>query len=106
MKTYELKTSEQTPTFKYFVQKKGNTNYYLFNEFDKAYDKMKELCNSYLLEPIFAPINREWKMRRTFICKDGKIDYLGKDGDILLHTKYYCNAGECINYVLFEKGLN
>ena len=106
MKTYVLKDKEQTPTFKYFVQQNNNQNYFLFNEFDKAYEKMKELNDSYILEPIFAPINREWKMRRTFICRNGKTDYLGKDGDILLHTKYYCDAGECINFVLFMNGIN
>lgn len=104
MKMYVLENKEQQPTFKYFVQKNGNLNYYLFNDFDKAYYKMKELCNSYILEPIFAPINREWKMRRTFICRDFKTDYLGNSGDILLHTKYHCDAGECINYTSFMKG--
>ena len=106
MRTYILKDKKQQPTFKYFVQKEGSNNYYLFNEFDMAFDKMRELYNSYLLEPIFVPMNREWKMRRTFICREFKTDYLGDSGDILLHTKFYCDAGECINYVLFEKGLN
>lgn len=90
MKTYILKDKEQTPTFKYFVQHNNDQNYYLFdvfylfNDFDKAYEKMKELRNSYILEPLFVPINREWRMRRTFICRDGKTDYLGAQGDILL----------------------
>jgi hypothetical protein len=106
MRTYILKDKEQQPTFKYFVQKNNSQNYYLFNDFEKAYNKMKELSNAYILEPIFAPIDREWKMRRTFICRDSKTDYLGNSGDILLHTKFYCDTGECINYILFEKGLD
>jgi hypothetical protein len=32
--------------------KKGNLNYYLFNDFDKAHNKMKELSNAYIFEPI------------------------------------------------------
>lgn len=111
MKTYILENKEQQPTFKYFVQKNGNLNYYLFNDFDKAHKKMIELSNAYILEPIllrsiFAPMNKEWKMKKTFTCRDGKIDYLGFSGDILLHTKYYCDIGECINYAPFMRGLN
>lgn len=106
MKTYVLKDKEQTPTFKYFVQKDNNKHYYLFNDFDEAYYKMKELCNSYILEPIFAPINKEWKMRRTFICREFKTDYLGANGDVLFPTKVYCDAGECLNYNLFMRGIN
>lgn len=44
-------------------------------------------------------------MRRTFTCKLGKVDYLGNSDDILLHTKFYCDAGECVNYDLFIRGL-
>jgi hypothetical protein len=52
MKMYVLKNKKQQPTFKYFVQKEGSQNYYLFNDFDKAHNKMKELFNAYILEPI------------------------------------------------------
>ena len=111
MKTYILKDKKQQPTFKYLVQQEGSQNYYLFNDFDKAHKKMKELFNAYILEPIllksiFESIGKEWKMKRTFVCRDGKTDYLGIQGDILLYTKFYCDIGECINYELFEKGLN
>lgn len=90
MKMYVLENKEQQPTFKYFVQQSNNQNdylfnvFYLFNDFDKAYEKMKDLHNSCILEPLFVPINKEWRMRRTFICRDSKTDYLGDQGDILL----------------------
>lgn len=105
MKKYELQSKEQNPNFRYLVKKDINENYSLFNDFDKAYNMMKVLDNACILEPIFAPINREWKMKRTFTCKLGKVDYLGNSGDILLHTKFYCDAGECVNYDLFIRGL-
>lgn len=59
MKNYELQSKEQNPNFKYFVKKDTSENYYLFNEFDKAYNMMKTLDNACILEPIFVPINRE-----------------------------------------------
>jgi hypothetical protein len=45
-------------------------------------------------------------MKRTFVCREGKADYLGIQGDILLYTKFYCDIGECINYNSFMKGLD
>ena len=46
MKTYLLKDKEQNPNFKYLVKKDISENYYLFNDFDKAYNMMKVLDNA------------------------------------------------------------
>ena len=86
MKMYVLENEEHQPKFKYFVQQNYYlfSVFYLFNDFDKAYEKMKELHNSCILEPLFISVNKEWRMRRTFICRNGKTEYLGDQGDVLL----------------------
>ena len=90
------------PNFRYLVQNLGAVEqYWLYNNFDKAYAKMKSLGRndrgSYILEPVC--IAGEWRMKRTFKCFDGIVSYDGRDGDILLHVNFYTEAGEQMNII-------
>lgn len=102
MNKYKLKDKFTQPNFSYLVQKLGHIEeYWLYNNFDTAYNKMKRLAKdgegAYILEPYFATQTREWKMRKTFLCFDNDVYHEGDKGDILLHAKFYVDAGEWRN---------
>lgn len=102
IRKYELKNKSTQPEFRYLVQNLGHIeDYWLYNDFNKAYNKMKKLAKngigSYILEPVFIAKTREWKMRKTFFCFDNDVYHEGDKGEILLHAKFYVDAGEWKN---------
>lgn len=102
IRKYELENNSVQPGFQYLVQNLGHIEeYWLYNNFDTAYNKMKRLAKdgegAYILEPYFAPKTREWKMRKTFFCFDNDVYHEGDKGEILLHAKFYVDAGEWKN---------
>ena len=99
---YELIDTKQEPEFRFFVQKQNNHNYYIFNNFTKALDKLMELCESDMFEPVL--INNEWHMKRIFSVHNGEIEYLCDKSNIMSFVKFYCDTGECINYTMFMRG--
>ena len=98
MMNIQLADYSTKPKFLYLVQKLGHVeSYWLYNDFEKAYAKMKSLAagyeSSYILEPWFIKKTSEWKMKRTFRCFDGYVYHYGNNGDVLLHAKFYIDAG-------------
>ena len=102
---YNLDTKTSIPDFAYMVQIDGNLEqYWLYNnsEFDVAYAQMKliSLQNSGLVSmliPYLDNTTKEWKVRRIFHCFKGKAQYLENSRAILLHLKFYMDAGEWQN---------
>ena len=99
---YILSSKQEQPDYKFLVQRLGHIeDYWLYNNFDDAYNKMKSLAindeDAYILEPYFCTKDREWRTKRTFFTIGGETKYLGNVGDIMLHFKFYTDAGEWKN---------
>ena len=102
---YSLENNMIQPKFAFMVQVDGDTSeYWLYNsvDFDEAYNKMKSLSllthrRVSLYEPYFVTNTREWRMRRIFTSTPEMVKYSGDSGDILLHAKFYMDAGEWQN---------
>lgn len=93
-----LNSNKEQPCFNYLVQVAGNVgSYWLYDSFDKAYNKMKELSRqsgiAYILEPYFSANKREWLTIKSFYAFDGEGFYAGRGGEIMLHAEFYINAG-------------
>lgn len=83
----------------FYVRKNtSNYNYFAFDDFEEAMDKARilsltEFPIAMVLEPIKNKYD-EWIMKRIFIYMQGEC---WEDGEILLHCKFYTDAGNCLN---------
>lgn len=97
---YILKTRKDKPSFDYLVKQIDSFDYYLFNNFNDALDKLRNLSvigiGAWLYEPYFNNSNREWKTQNTFTAYEGVINY-DKYAEIGLHIKFHTDAGEWLN---------
>lgn len=97
---YFLKDKTTQPLFNFIVVINGEFDYYLFEEFDDAVNKARQLSTDrnivLIYEPYFNTQTREWRVQNTFRVIDHKI-YYEKYGDIGLHLYFYINAGEWLN---------
>lgn len=102
MNRYTLTSKQSHPEFNYLVRSNDNLDYYLFEGFNDAVDKLKEVSLSskgkigLLYEPYFNTKKREWYAQNSFTSYDGELEY-HKFGEILLHIKFYVDAGEWLN---------
>lgn len=99
---YELKDKKTEPKFRYMVHVLGEFDYYLYNEFDKAYEKMKQLAReekeiAEIMEPYFNTVTREWMTIVSFrASRHGKVEFL-KAEPVGLHMKFWMDSGEWKN---------
>lgn len=99
---YNLNSKREQPEYNFLVQVRGHIEeYWLYTKFDDAYTKMKSLAavkgDSYILEPYFCTNDREWRTKRTFYTHGKEVVYAGNAGDLMLHFKFYTDAGEWKN---------
>lgn len=96
-----LKNKSEKPPFRFFV--KANTwrsDYYVFNDFEKAMNKARVLSLTKfpivnVMETYESKIG-EWMMRYIFTYIRGKCI---EREEPALHAKFYTDAGECLNEV-------
>lgn len=102
VKKYPLKTKTENPKFNYLVRSNDSMDYYLYDEFNDALDKLKMMSlerHSHIIclyEPYFDTQTREWHGQNTFTACNGKIRY-DKHARVDLHLAFYVNAGEWLN---------
>lgn len=96
-----LKDKKTKPPFLFYVKEnRSEFDYYAFNDFEMAMEKARVLSISkfpvsIILEP-YQDENGEWKMQRTFRYVEGRCH---EDDKLLLHVKFYTDAGNCLNDV-------
>ena len=99
---YPMKKNTECPMFNFLVKSNSEMEYWLFDEFQDAYDCAKSLFAKLdemilIYEYHLNTVTREYKARRAFWTDiDGKLKYVPR-GDIELHLEFYINAGEWMN---------
>jgi len=106
---YRMDTNTDKPLFTYLVKTVGSDtsdfNYWLYNNFHKAFDKMVALsiasqrngCGiAVIYTPHFINATREYKVKESFKASDG-IARFDEHGDIHMHLKFYIDAGNWMN---------
>lgn len=97
---YPLSSKEKKPEFEYMVMMSGEFDYYLYNDFDEAVTKARELGSGHkrcvVCEMYFVNSSREWRVLPTFHVVDGKLHY-DKYVEPGLHVLFHITAGEWLN---------
>jgi len=98
---YPMENKTDCPLFDFLVIDLKYYNYYLYNNFEDALKKAKRLVVKYdmvyICEPILNNHTREYLAKPTFtLHKGGGIDY-DKHAKLLLHIKFFMDAGEWKN---------
>lgn len=94
-----LKNKKEKPPFLFYVKENTSSfNYYAFVELEEAMNKAKILSLSgFPIAIVLEPVKNqdgEWIMKRTFVYAKGRCK---QDDKLLLHAKFYTDAGECLN---------
>lgn len=97
---YPMNSKKEMPLFNYMVMVNGEFDYYLYEDFDDAVSKAKQLGKdlqiALIYEPYFCTSTREWRVQCAFKVMEGKI-YYDKHAEIQLHLAFYINAGNWLN---------
>nr|DAV32541.1 MAG TPA: hypothetical protein [Caudoviricetes sp.] len=94
-----LKNRSERPPFSFYVRENTeNYDYYAFDDLNEAMAKARILSlTKYPVVMVMEPWKTkygEWRMKRTFWYIQGKCR---EDEAVLLHAKFYTDAGECLN---------
>ena len=110
---YFLKDKQTEPEFKFYVKENtSDMGYYLFHDYEKAYNQAKALSLTgfpiaIIREPRFR--HGEWFLDQTHTFIKGKCSLeddsfmYQKDG---LHAKFYTDAGKWLNPEIQEEEAN
>lgn len=106
LKRFDYSDKKKRPPFQYVVLTSASgdpscLDYYLFNDFDKAYNQLKvEIVNGNDLAGLytinFNTVDREYRLERSFYSNGNKIVF-DDIPDIELHVAFYINAGTWLN---------
>ena len=102
MKHYILIDKKTKPGFGFLIKASMTYGYYLYDSFNDALDKAKELSHERrqvitIFEPSFNCDSREWRLKPTFVSYfPGKIIY-DPHAIVGLHAKFYTDSGEWLN---------
>lgn len=106
IKRFPYKDKKKKPPFQYVILTSidgdlSYIDYYLFNNFDKAYNQLKvelskgnDLAGLYTID--FNTIDREYRLARSFYGNHNGIVFDDRP-DIELHVAFYINAGIWLN---------
>ena len=106
IKRFPYKDKKKKPPFEYVILTSidgdlSYLDYYLFNNFDKAYNQLKvelskgnDLAGLYTID--FNTIDREYRLARSFYGNHNGIVFDDRP-DIELHVAFYINAGIWLN---------
>jgi len=97
---YPMKMKTEKPLFNYMIRFDGNMDYYLFEDFEEALKKARELSSSnliiYLYEVLFISSVGDYRGKNTYTIYNGELEYddcaVGE-----LHIHFYVNVGEWLN---------
>ena len=96
---YPMKKKTERPLFNYLVRANSSFDYYLYENFNDAIEKARQLSHEdigVLFEVYFNTQTREFFGQKTFLVFDGEINY-EKHGPVELHIEFYVHAGEWLN---------
>lgn len=94
-----MKKKTDRPLFNYLVRENSSFDYYLYEDFNNALEKARQLSHEgigVLFEVYFNTQTREFFAQKTFLVFDGYVHY-DKHGPIELHIEFYVHAGEWLN---------
>ena len=106
LERFDYSDKKKRPPFQYVVLTSASgdpacLDYYLFNDFDKAYNQLKveiakgnDLAGLYTIN--FNTVDREYRLERSFYSNGNKIVFDDRP-DIELHVAFYINAGTWLN---------
>ena len=94
-----LVDKKEEPLFRFYVKENNSQyDYYAYDDIEMAMEKARTLSlEKYPIIMVFEKFqtsDREWKFRRIFMYYAGKCEI---DNQIMLHAKFYLDAGECLN---------
>ena len=109
-KRFDYTDEKKCPPFQYVVLTDGGNSkyladyldYYLFNDFNKAYEQLKieiakglDFAGLYTIS--FNPYDRTYRLAKSFFNRYGIGIVFDDRPDIELHVAFYINAGRWLN---------
>ena len=97
-----MKNKTDKPSFNFLVTTLIDMDYYLFDDFDSALNKIRALSIEHedgcakIYEPRLNNKTREYFAQNTFTAIDGVVIY-DKHGDSNMHLHFFVNAGKWLN---------